>query len=94
MNLTEDVKEFLREKRLKDAVEINEEGYCKSFADMVWEKYPETELMATDINDATIEGHYFVLNKKNGLYFDSESPLGVKKPADLQYFKRRNKRRK
>lgn len=94
MDLTEEVKEFLHERRLKDAMEINEGGYCKAFADMVWEKYPEAELMATDITDATIEGHFFVHNKKNGLYYDSESPLGVKKPADLKYFKRRNKRRK
>lgn len=94
MDLTEEVKEFLHEKRLKDAKEINEEGYCKDFAEMIWRKYPEAELRATDIMDATIEGHYFILNRKSGQYFDSESPMGVEKPADLKYFKRRNDRRK
>jgi hypothetical protein len=94
MDLTEDVKEFLQENRLRDAKEINEEGYCRDFADMMWRKYPETELMATDINDASIEGHYFVFNRVDGRYYDSESPLGVRKPADLKYFKRRNSRHK
>ncbi len=91
MDLTTEVKEFIRKTGLNDANEINEKGYCKAFAVMVWQKYPETELKATDERDASIEGHFFVFNRENGLYFDSESPLGVQAPAKLKYFMRRRR---
>ena len=89
MDLTKEVDEFLKTRRLRNAKQVNENGYCREFADAIKATHSNVRVGITDPHDPSINGHYFIVGN-DGLFYDSEAPQGVKRPSELKYFKRRS----